>query len=141
MEDRIYVMSPEYREEMQDKFARDFWFMCTRRPDPWEVDFNWHDICFEMEWGNGWLRAFYDLCRQLLTEVKSDFQWTQLKEKFGTARCYYGGGITPYGVKLIEEFEKETAEICEHCGEPGKIYNDGWMMCLCDKCEEKSREY
>lgn len=134
------VRSIEYRIAMEAELARDFWFMCLRIPDAYEVDFDWNDICINMEWGNGWLREFYNLCSNIVTEVKSDFHWVQLKEKFGRACCYYTGSITPYGAELIREFEKETAEICEHCGEFGKIRTGGWQMCLCDKCWEECRK-
>ena len=137
MEQRDYVMSPEYREVIQSKLAHDFWFMNINKPDIWNPDFNWSDNCFLMEWGNGWCEAFYDLCRQLLVEVKADFQWIQLKEKFGTARCYYTGCITPYGQELIEIFEHETKEICEFCGAPGQLRNTDWIKCMCDECMEE----
>ena len=129
----------EYRIEMEDKLAQDFWFMCNKIPDCYEVDFDWHELCIEMEWGNGWLASFYDLCRQLLTEVKSNFHWIQLKEKYGQACCYYYGDITPYGRELISNFEKESTEICEFCGNSGQLRKDGWVMCLCDDCYNKSQ--
>ena len=138
------ITSAEYRQMMEAQLAKDFWFMCenNKRPDYFEMDSNveWAKVCFPMEWGNGWLYDFYDLCRQLLTEVKSDFQWTQLKEKFGGARCYYNGTITPYGEELINLFEVDMESVCEVCGKPGKLRTDGWWMALCDDCYEKSRK-
>ena len=127
--EKEYIESIEYREEMEKKLSEDFWFM--------QED----DGCFPMEWGNGWLAEFYELCRQLQTEVSDDFKWSQLKEKFGTARCYYWGNITPYGEQLIADFENNiSAHICENCGEEGTLRNDGWMMCLCDRCYKESQE-
>ena len=137
------VQSEEYREMMEAKLAKDFWFMCqnNERPNYFERhdDKAWAEICFPMEWGNGWLESFYDLCRQLLTEVKSDFQWAQLKEKFGGARCYYDGTITPYGAELIHNFEYDMESVCEFCGKPGKLYTDGWYISLCPECYEKNQ--
>lgn len=43
----------------------------------------------------GWLSGFAKLCAkvdQALGEDKRGFHWTQLKEKFGSARFYYGFG-------------------------------------------------
>lgn len=134
------VPSIEYREMMETQLAKDFWFMNIKPVNEWEDGFSYSKNCVCMEWGNGWLSSFYDLCRQLLTEVKSNFQWMQLKEKFGAARCYYGGNITPYGIELINHFEYESQYICEHCGKPGKIIGNGWYMCLCDECYKKSQE-
>lgn len=134
------VTSIEYREEMQERLARDFWFMNLEKPNLYDENFSWKNNCFPMEWGNGWLYDFYDLCRQLLTEVKSDFQWTQLKEKFGGARCYYVGTVTEYGEELIRQFEVDMESVCERCGKPGELRTDGWWMALCDKCNEESRK-
>lgn len=130
----------EYRSLMEEQFAKDFWFMNIKKPDPWDSDFDWSENCFPMEWGVGWYRLFYNLCKDLLIEVKSDFQWTQLKEKYGRANCYYSGSITPYGEQLIAEFEKESETICEHCGKPGKLRGTSWYMTLCDECWKKSEE-
>lgn len=138
MENMSNVQTVEYRIEMQEKLAKDFWFMNYKKPELWDNDFNWAQNCFSMEWGNGWLDSFYNLCRQLLTEVKSDFQWMQLKEKFGTAHCYYMGTITPYGKELIQQFEIDTKSICENCGDEGILRTDGWYICLCDKCYNKN---
>lgn len=133
-----FVQSEEYRRACEAQLAQDFWFMCRERPNEFEEVEDWADLCECMEWNNGWLFEFYNLCRQLLTEVKSDFHWTQLKEKYGTANCYYTGGITKYGQELIEQFEKDSAEICEWCGKPGKIRDVGnWYVTLCDDCLDK----
>lgn len=130
----------EYRIEMKEQLARDIWFMNIERPDPYDPDFNWSDNCFPMEWGAGWYHVFYNLCKDLLTEVKSDFYWIQLKEKYARATCYYSGGITPYGEQLIAQFEKESETICEHCGKPGEVRGSGWYMTLCDECWKECRK-
>lgn len=135
-EKRKYYMSAEYRDEMENMLVDEFWFM--KDDDDGK--------CFPMEWSNGWLEEFYELCRQLKTEVSDDFRWTQLKEKFGTARCYYWGHITPYGQELISDFEDNiTAHICEICGAEGELRNTGWIVCLCDECmkeiDDRHKEY
>ena len=134
------VKTVEYRIEMQKQLAQDFWFMNYKQPEIWREDFDWADNCVDMEWGNGWLAPFYDLCQQLLTEVKSDFQWVQLKEKFGEARCYYNGTVTEYGKQLIDLFERDMGYICEYCGREGKIREGSWLICLCDECYNERRK-
>lgn len=129
----------KYIMEMEENLAYDFWFMNTNLYNRWDEDFSWDKNCFPIEFGPGWLRPFYNLCKSLLTEVKSDFHIEQLKEKWGYANVYYSGGITQYGQQLIEQFEEESKEICENCGEPGKIYYDGWAKCLCPECYEQCR--
>ena len=134
------VQTVEYRIEMQEKLAKDFWFMNYEKPNIYEDNFNWSANCFPMEWGNGWLPSFYNLCRQLLVEVKSDFQWVQLKEKFGGARCYYSGTVTPYGEELIRQFEVDMESVCEICGEPAILRTNGWWKALCDNCYKESEK-
>ena len=134
------ITSEEYRIKMEAQLAYDFWFMNDHSYDPWDEDFSWDKNCFSMEWNNGWLYPFYNLCRQLVTEVKSDFQWAQLKEKFGGARCYYNGHVSPYGEELIRQFEVDMESVCEICGEPAELRTDGWWMALCDKCYKESQE-
>ena len=138
------IQTVEYRIEMEAQLAKDFWFMCedNKRPDYLDRhdDKAWAEICFPMEWGNGWLAPFYDLCRQLLVEVKSDFQWGQLKEKFGGARCYYSGTVTPYGEELIRQFEVDMESVCEICGEPATLRTNGWWKALCDNCYKESEK-
>ena len=68
------------------------------------------------------------------------FLLTQLKEKFGGARCYYVGTVTEYGEELIRQFEVDMESVCERCGKPGELRTDGWWMALCDKCNEESRK-
>ena len=138
------VQTVEYRQMMEAQLAKDFWFMCedNKRPDYLDRhnEAEWSKICFPMEWGNGWLASFYNLCRQLLVEVKSDFQWAQLKEKFGGARCYYSGTVTPYGEELIRQFEVDMESVCEICGEPATLRTKGWWKALCDKCYKESEK-
>lgn len=141
--DTEYIKSIEYRTEMEAQLARDFWFMCenNKRPDYLVRNMNetWSEICFPLECGNGWLQHIYNMCRELLTEVKSDFEFAQIKEKYGTLNVYYGGTITPYGEQIIKQYEDESRYICECCGQEGKMRTDGWCMCLCDECYNKER--
>lgn len=135
----IDIKSIEYRTGMEMRLAKDFWFMCTNKPDFTWSDEDYINACFPLECGNGWLYLIYNMCRELLTEVKSDFEFTQIKEKYGVLNIYYNGTITPYGERIIQQYEKESQYICEHCGEDGKLHTDGWCMCLCDKCYNESR--
>ena len=141
MENKEYIKSEQYYNEMRENLARDFWFMNYDTPDLLDPDFTWADNCVPIEFGAGWFRAFYELCTKLLTETKSDFAWIQLKEKWGYANCYYSGTVTQYGKELIEEFEQETKSICEICGSEGKMRTDGWYKCLCDECYQESQNY
>jgi hypothetical protein len=65
---------------------------------------------------------------------------TQVKEKFGTLRFYYDGG-DEY-VRAIENMaDSMSARTCEVCGNPGKVYRDGWHSTLCPThAKEQHRE-
>ena len=84
--------------------------------------------------------------------------FTQVKEKYGTMRIYWiGNGIENYeeiqkklndpeamevNIKqyydrvdnAIEYAEFLSSKVCEECGEPGKVYTNGWHMTRCKKC-------
>jgi hypothetical protein len=74
------------------------------------------------------------------------FEFTQIKEKFGSLRIYSNGGdIFTQGV--IRMAENLSSKICEFTGNSGKIYSKviidgeicrGWLKCL---CPEKAKEY
>ena len=130
----------EYIKEMQAKIAHDFWFMNDHSKNEWDDDFSWDKNCFPLECGQGWYESIYNLCRQLLTEVKSNFKVGQIKEKFGGGRFYYSGDITPYGEELIRQWEVDVESVCEICGKPGKLRTDGWWCAMCDDCYKKSKE-
>lgn len=83
--------------------------------------------------------------------------FTQVKEKYGTMRIYWvGNGIENYEeiqVKLndpealeintkqyydkvdnaIDYAEFLSSKVCEECGDPGKVYTNGWYMARCKK--------
>lgn len=134
------VTSPEYRTQMEAQLAYDIWFMNDHSKDEYDKDFSWDKNCFPLEFANGWLRSFYELCTKLLTEVKSNFRVEQIKEKFGGGRFYYSGGITQYGEELICNWEVDVQDICEICGKPASLRTDGWWRAICDECYEKSKE-
>ena len=84
-----------------------------------------------VECGPGW----YTLLDYLLTGLSADVQVMQIKEKFGTLRCYISGG-TDDDYKLIEIAERESARTCEVCGAPGRLLGRGWFSTLCDRCRK-----
>lgn len=82
--------------------------------------------------------------------------FTQVKEKYGTMRVYWiGNGIDNWneiekkidtvGIdtlfssyydrveNAIDYVEFLSSKVCEECGEPGKVYTNGWYICRCKK--------
>lgn len=104
-------------------------------------------IMFGFECGDGWYDLLYQLFENLEEVVKKldltkepDFGTTeifkfcilQVKEKYGGLRVYTNWE-TEEIADLISNAEKESFNICEVCGSPGKLRTDvGWIKVYCD---------
>jgi hypothetical protein len=62
---------------------------------------------------------------------------SQVKEKFGTLRFYYGGGDS-YCRGVESMADAMSAVTCETCGNPGKMRRGGWIRTLCDEHAEQA---
>jgi len=100
--------------------------------------------------------ANYDLEDKNKLKVEVD----QIKEKYGGLRFYYHtycdesiepeegpernriGSWDGY-FHMIEGAvwmaEDMSTNICEYCGNPGKLRPDGWWKTRCDRCEEEQK--
>lgn len=77
-------------------------------------------------------RSVSDPCPQVVA--------VQVKEKFGTLRFYYDGG-DQYVRGIDSMAESMSARTCEVCGNPGKVYHNGWVTTLCPThAKEQHRE-
>lgn len=92
----------------------------------------------------GWFELIKEMAQKIEAQAKFEkrtiSKWpkcTQLKEKFGTLRCYVENG-SPVIFAIIEEFESKSRLICYKCGKPGKLYTNGWHRVCCAKCEAKT---
>lgn len=112
--------------------------------DRFPTFFNSHKSLFEspmafgFECGDGWSNLIYSLCKdiELALEPNDEFEVKQVKEKFGGLRFYYSGGNEKIN-KLVDEAEEKSYTICEMCGKPGKLIDDGWLQTLCHVCYGK----
>lgn len=112
------------------------------------------------EWLNIGLTGWQPLLVELDAKLKErwpDYTISQVKEKFGTLRFYADPGIEApdFGDDeagtaahnqwyadnvdafhdLIHEYEAKTAEICEVCGNPGKLGDRNyWWATRCPDC-------
>jgi hypothetical protein len=60
----------------------------------------------------------------------------QVKEKFGTLRFYYHGGDDQIR-GMVSLAESLSASMCEGCGIPSKVQNDGgWYSNICPVCRD-----
>jgi hypothetical protein len=95
-------------------------------------------MCWGFECDSGWYNLIDSLCSSIqhhlnckpaVPQVVVD----QVKEKFGTL-CFYFHGGDDYIHGLVDMACRLTKSICEICGNPGKIKNDGWIKVRCDNC-------
>ena len=77
----------------------------------------------------GWFQLIKDLIVDL-NKMGWDKQVTQVKEKFGGLRFYINSGEPEIHQRILQA-EKDSYKICEVCGEPGRVRNNGWYMTLC----------
>jgi hypothetical protein len=94
-------------------------------------------MAWGMEHGDGWHKLFSELnerIAQYLSTHKNppDFYWSQVKEKYGTARWYYNGGDDIIS-DLVDFYEGATVHTCETCGEGGKLRGKGWLYTSCNE--------
>lgn len=118
-----------------------------------------------LDFYRGWWPIFVKLCRDIddtLGHDKCGFHWTQTKEKYGTARLYWGmrgvrpgmrldvqngagevamykssprggGNVTAQIDALITAAEEATRSLCIYCGQPGELdTSQPWLLTVCD---------
>lgn len=91
----------------------------------------------------GWKRAFGKIMLEDYREVliknnyNNEFQWIQVKEKYGTLRLYSNGA--PEDVLALEsKYDYISGFFCISCGRMNSpILTDGWIEPLCEECYNK----
>ena len=87
------------------------------------------------EVGKGWHTLVKELIKELFY-LGWDGDLHQIKEKFGGLRFYIGKTNDALD-KAIQRAEIESLSICERCGKPGRLRDEGWLLTLCDKCHDE----
>ena len=101
----------------------------------------------DIECGNGWRKIINPIIEYIekynstVKKEENKIKILQIKEKFGELR-FYASNKTPELVKLIENAEAKSRNICELCGSEEDIGQiaDGWITTCCRKCAEKMAE-
>lgn len=106
------------------------------------------DYCFDFSYTEidsfpkGWFKSFgaqmLDEIKQALVNCKPEFLYqymiTDIKEKYGSLRWYDNGG--PKGFyDIINKYQHLSETICFRCGEPATHFSKGWILPLCDACD------
>ena len=96
------------------------------------------------EFGDGWYDLMDKLCEDIMKlDVDKICRFDQTKEKFAQLRIYWHlidedkHNIYDKIYELIDKAEDESANICESCGNPGKITGGYWLKTLCENCLKK----
>jgi hypothetical protein len=118
----------------------------------------------EIEVAKGWMSLFAILCADVDEALGADtygFYWSQIKEKFGSARFYYRFGerkavpsdhrpdrdrgrnyqqVVMEVFNLTEKAEEATLSICLACGKAGsRDSTGGYLLVLCPEHKAQRR--
>lgn len=91
---------------------------------------------FGVECGRGWAWLVVPLMQYC---ADHDIPISQIKEKFGGLRFYYGAyessqkDVVAKLDGLIAQAEHLAEQTCEVCGAPGALREGGWMQTLCEE--------
>lgn len=94
-------------------------------------------MCWGVECGSGWFWLIDNLCNCIQSYIdannKPQVEIVQLKQKFGSMRCYVeGADELIHG--MIWLAEHASYGICEECGSTVDIiHTTGWIRTLCNK--------
>lgn len=112
--------------------------MTTSKPE--SFNFYGHPVTFEQVAacvGPGWKALLRETCDRLFY-----LGWSggleQVKEKFGTLRFYFRNDCRDELAQLIAfdvvaQAEEQSGQVCEQCGEYGKLRGQGWVYTSCAK--------
>lgn len=95
-------------------------------------------MAFGCEHSDGWFNIIRAMCREIDAHLKNmkdpfDYEFVQIKEKFGTLRVY-DNGHDDHIAGIIRMAESMSSMTCEVTGKPGRLYRSGtWYRTLCDE--------
>ena len=137
-------MSPELDKKLCEKYPKIF---RDRHANMTETA-----MCWGFDHGDGWYHLIDGLCHTIQSHIDSNqetIHWyyengkeppeeipqvvaTQVKEKYATLRFYYYGGDS-HIAGAVHAIEVMSRHVCEECGKPGEVRDDGWLRTLCDE--------
>lgn len=101
-------------------------------------------MCWNFQCDDGWYDLIDNLCHDIQEYIDKNnvkqIEATTVKEKFGGLR-FYTDHADEHIYKLIEEAERKSFEICEHCGSTKDVsQTTGWIVTLCKPCKTEYRK-
>jgi hypothetical protein len=95
------------------------------------------------ECGEGWADLLDTACQRIRAALSEGdrFHFQQIKEKYGSARIYWGGSLSAAPkrrvLEAIDLAEARSACTCEVCGDEGRLYRAGGV--LMTRCAEHAQ--
>lgn len=121
-------------------------YLIPRNPWTGKVPDSYDYSYFEGEHSlpQGWLRLYLQMCYDIYEPLKkanalNTFYFTQVKEKWGTMRCYTSGAPEEV-LKIINKYEHLSKYVCSDCGKPSTYLMLGYVIPYCTKCKKKHTE-
>jgi len=98
---------------------------------------NYRILC---DCGDGWYQIIYNLlseieqCYKNCNENIREVSVYQIKEKFGKL-VVYGNFKVDEACEIIDSYEEKSIEVCEICGQAGRLHTDkACFKTLCNSC-------
>jgi hypothetical protein len=119
--------------ELEEKLYEDFPSLFANREQAGSC------MVYGCEHGDGWHGIIRSACRAIsfheANASRSDFRFSQVKEKWGILRIYHSGG-DEFCAGVIAMAEAVSSVTCERRGNPGKSTGGGWISTLCEGCRK-----
>lgn len=119
------------RMELEEKLVKDFPELFKGKDKSLKQSL----MAFGCECDDGWYPVIRSMCHAIHQQLKHnemEFEFTQVKEKYGGLRVYHFGGdaFIDGVIAMAEEMAYKT---CELCGSTGTLCNTGyWLKTLCE---------
>ncbi len=131
-------MSPDKTKELCDRFPK----LYRGMGKPLAASL----MAFGFECRDGWFGIISELSRRIDELAKAAGlsgdeypEAMQVKEKYGGLR-FYIGSATDDIFAAIDAAEAKSLKTCETCGEPGRQVGRGWIVTICEACEQKNEQ-
>lgn len=129
-------------------------YLCERYPfliprSMWYDKITWnipYDYTLKEAFPSGWWKSFgIQLCEDMREELLKhnylkDFRITDIKEKYGGLRIYFGGVPMECEISsIIDDYSALSENICLECGKPDipMLEFGYWLQPICKDCYEK----
>jgi len=128
-------------------------YMCKKYPDIFRhrnAPMSETCMCWGFDIRKGWYRLLDKMCtclKNIQDATGIEIIAVQVKEKWGGLRFYCDIAWHSEDMDWIDSWfniiysvinsaEKESFETCEDCGQRGLVRRKGWIVTLCDECNE-----